>query len=509
MTFKRAYFFLQIFVVAVISVLFLGERGLAQTDESSKALESIRRKVEMRTLPNGLRVIMYKRGWAPVFSGVVTVRVGGVDEKEGQTGISHMFEHMAFKGTQQIGTSNFEAEKILLAELEKVMSQQKKDGSLSEDLLKERARIEQELSKIWTGDEFVRLYRVNGAEDMNATTSKELTTYMSSFPKSGFEFWCQTESERLLTPVLRQFYQERDVVMEERRMRYDDSPDGKMYELLLGTSYMMHPYRTPVIGYEHDLRNLTAAATEEFRKQFYVPNNIVVSVVGDIDVERDFPLIEKYFGRLPAGVEPPRPQVVEPSQQGQREVVLKAFAAPQAYLAYRKPNFPHPDDPPLGVMAELLVGSRSSPLYKYLVEEKKVVSSIDHDEAPGTAYPNLLIFAGVPKAPAGNEAFIKAFDEKLEDFKKNLVDVELLEIAKRDMAMDYLMHLQSSLDLAKSFASAELLHGGWSAVITWYESAMAVSPQDIQGVAREYLKRDNRTISKIEPIEEKGGVSGQ
>jgi predicted Zn-dependent peptidase len=508
MTSQRFYFSKISLALVIIAWLFAQLAG-AQTDESSKALDSIRRKVEMRTLPNGLRVIMYKRGWAPVFSGVVTVRVGGVDEKEGQTGISHMFEHMAFKGTQQIGTSNFEAENILLAELEKIMAQQKSDGSLSEELLRERGRIEQELTKIWTGDEFVRLYRVNGAEDMNATTSKELTTYMSSFPKTSFEFWCQTESDRLLQPVLRQFYQERDVVMEERRMRYDDSPEGKLYELLLATSYLMHPYRTPVIGYEHDLKSLTAAATEEFRKKFYVPNNIVVSVVGDIDAEKDFPVIEKYFGRLPAGAEPSRPQVLEPGQQGQREVILKAFAAPQAYLAYRKPNYPHPDDPVLGVMAELLVGSRSSPLYKYLVEEKKVVSSIDHDEAPGTAYPNLLIFAGVPKAPAGNDAFIKAFDDKIEEFKRSLVDIELLEIAKRDMAMDYLMHLQSSLDLAKSFASAELLHGGWSAVISWYESAMAVSPQDIQRVAREYLKRDNRTISKIEPMEEKEGVSAK
>jgi predicted Zn-dependent peptidase len=493
-----------LFVLSLIfNLIVLSGAAVAQTDESSKALDAMRRKVEMKTLPNGLRVIMYKRGWAPVFSGTVTVRVGGVDEKEGETGVSHMFEHMAFKGTTQIGTKDYAAEKVLLDQLEVIMSQAKSDGSLSGGLVKEKAEIEKKLSELWTGDEFVRLYRVNGAEDMNATTSKELTTYMSSFPKSGFEFWCQTESERLLNPVLRQFYQERDVVMEERRMRYEDSPEGKMYELLLSTGFLVHPYRTPVIGYAHDLKQLNAAATEEFRKKFYVPNNIVVSVVGDIDSERDFPIIEKYFGRLPIGAEPPRPEVVEPVQQGQRDITLKAFAAPQTYIAYRKPNYPHPDDPALGVMSELLVGSRSSPMYKELVERRRVVTSVDYDEAPGTAYPNLLIFAATPKSPASNNDFIKAFDEQLKKFKNEPVSSELLEIAKRDIAMDYLMQLQSNLDLAKSFASAELLHGGWPAVISWYESAMMVTPQDIQRVAREYLKDDNRTISRIESMESK------
>jgi len=497
---KHRSFAFRIFIL--FSIIFASLSSLyAQTDESTQALDLMRKKVEMRTLPNGLRVIMYNRGWAPVFSGIVTVKVGGVDEKEGETGVSHMFEHMAFKGTKTLGTKDYQAEQKLLEDLEKIMAQQINKGQLSPELAKRRAELEAELNKLWTGDEFVRLYRINGAEDMNATTSKELTTYMSSFPKSKFEFWCEHEADRLLHTVLRQFYQERDVVMEERRMRFDDSPAGKMYELLLGTSYVMHPYRTPVIGYEHDLRLLTASMTEEFRKKFYVPNNIVVSVVGDIDSEKDFPIIEKYFGKLPAGPNPPRPQIVEPVQQGERSVTLRALAAPQAYIAYRKPNYPHPDDPPLSLMAEMLVGSRSSPMYKELVVNKKIVSSIDYDEAPGTAYPNILIFAGTPKEPASNDDFITAFDAELEKFKNNSIDLELLDIAKREIAMDYLMQLQSNLDLARSFASAELLHGGWEAVISWYESAMRVTPQDVLRVAKEYLQKDSRTISRIEPKE--------
>lgn len=491
----------RVLALCLLLQFFISSKLIAQTDESSKALAVLRQNTKMRTLPNGLRVLMYQRGQAPVFSGIVMVRVGGVDEPEGQTGISHMFEHMAFKGTPEIGTTNYSEEKKLLNELEDVMGQQRFDGSLSADLMERQANLEAALSKLWKADDFVRQYRIRGAEDMNATTGKELTTYMSSMPKDSFEFWCQTESERLINPVLRQFYQERDVVMEERRMRYEDSPDGKLYELLLGSAFTVHPYRNPVIGYAHDIRGLTATMTEAFRRKYYVPSNTVVSVVGDISPEKDFPIIEKYFGRIAVGQDPPRLQVIEPEQQGQREIQLNTHAAPQAFIAYKKPNYPHPDDPALGVMSEMLAGTRSSPLHKELVQKRRIVTGIDYDESPGTAYPNLLIFYGVPREPHTNDDFIKGFDEVLQKFKQGPVDANLLEIAKRSLAMDYLAGLQANMSLAENFASAELLHGGWAAVLDWYEKAMAVTASDVQNVAKGYLKPSTRTIGRVESVE--------
>lgn len=476
-------------------------KSQAQTDESSKALAVLREHTQMRTLANGLRVIMYQRGMAPVFSGIVMVRVGGVDEPEGQTGISHMFEHMAFKGTPKIGTTDYEEEKKLLTELEGIMSQQKFDGTLPDTVMERQANIEAALSKLWKADDFVRQYRIQGAEDMNATTGKELTTYMSSLPKPSFEFWCKTESERLISPVLRQFYQERNVVMEERRMRYEDSPDGKLYELLLSSAFTVHPYRNPVIGYAHDIRGLTASMTEVFRRKYYVPSNTVVSVVGDINPEKDFPIIEKYFGRIPVGTDPSRPQVLEPEQQGQREVRLNTHAAPQAFIAYKKPNYPHPDDPALGVMSEMLAGTRSSPMHKELVQKRRLITGIDYDESPGTAYPNLLIFYGVPRQPHTNDEFIAGFDSVLSKFQQGPIDPNLLEVAKRSLAMDYLAGLQANMSLAENFASAELLHGGWAAILDWYEKAMAVTGSDVQAVAKGYLKPATRTIGRIESVE--------
>ncbi len=443
---------------------------------------------------------MYRRGQAPVFSGVVSVRVGGVDEKEGQTGISHMFEHMAFKGTPVLGTTDHEAEKTLLVQLEKLADNRKKGAEISAKDQAEWVKIHDALKKIWSTDDFTKEYRVRGGEGQNATTAKELTTYMVDMPRSAFEFWCWIESERLLRPVLRQFYQERDVVMEERRMRYDDSPDGKLYELLLSTAYTQHPYRNPVIGYPQDINSLTASETDEFRRKYYVPGNIVVSIVGDIDLEKDLATIEKYFGKLQAGTMPARVNIVEPEQEGQREVRYNTEAAPQAYIAYKKVNYPHPDDAPVSIMAEMLSGSRSSPLYKELVEKRRILSSIGNDESPGTAYPNLLIFAGVVKTPYSNDEFIKAFDEVIAKFQAEPINQELLDITKRSIAMNYLGHLESSQGLAIDFASSELLHGGWQAAIDWYEQAMAVTKEDIARVAKIYLRPQARTIARVESI---------
>lgn len=488
---------------ALIALFFVVDNSSAQATEASRgALSIIKEKTVKHTLKNGLRVIMYQRGDAPVFSGVVSVRVGGVDEPEGQTGISHLFEHMAFKGTKEIGTTDYAREKKLLAELEEIAAEYAGDmgrESVPENIKKRWQEINEDLSQIWRSDDLVKSFSIRGAQDLNATTAKELTNYLVSLPTNAFEFWCWMESERLINPILRQFYQERDVVMEERRMRYDDSPDGKLYELLLATAYTVHPYRNPVIGYPHDIMSLTAAQTEEFRKKYYVPSNIVVSIVGDIDPVASLPTIEKYFSRVPVGPPAPRITVVEPPQRGQREVRYNTKASPKTYIAYTKPNYPHPDDAPLGVMAEMLAGTRSSPLYKELVQKKRIVTSIGYDELPGTAYPSLLTFSGAVRSPHNNDVFIAEFDKVLEKFKTSKIDQELLDVAKRSLAMSYLGHLNSSLSIARDFASAELLHGGWEASLNWYDQAMATTPEDIKRVAQKYLVPTQRTIARIEP----------
>lgn len=470
----------------------------AQGDDSASALSSMVAKVHYGTLPNGVRVILYNRGTAPVFSGAVVVRVGGSDEVVGETGISHLFEHMAFKGTKAIGTKDFSREQRLLSRLEDISSESDAAQNLSPEQQEEWDDIHDELKEIWISDDFTRQYEQQGAVGQNATTDKEFTKYFVDLPRSAFEFWCRMEADRLIRPVMRQFYQERDVVLEERRMRFDDDPGGRLYELLLGVAYQRHPYRAPVIGYEKDIRSLTASRLEAFRKKYYVPSNIVVSVVGRITPEEDMKVIKKYFGAIPKGSTVQRDIDVEPEPSGERRVSLKLAASPQVIIAYAKPNYPDPDDPPLSVAAEILSGGKVSPLYVELVKRRQLAAAIGHEEGPGVAYPNLLMFAATVKAPHTTDALLSAFDRVVDRFKRVGPTEEQLQIAKRSIGMEYLGHLQSSQSLALDFASSELVYGSWKASVEWYDKMTQVTVEDVKRVSRKYLVDDRRTIATIE-----------
>ena len=489
---------LRYFCIISIFLLCFTDRANSLNEESASALKKLGQEVKMYTLENGLRVILYRRGTAPVFAGMVAVRVGGTDEIVGNTGISHMLEHMAFKGTPDIGTKDYKKEQKLLEQLEVLETKISLGQKLSQTESQTREQINKELKELWILGDFNSQYDKRGANDMNATTDKELTKYFVNLPRSEFEFWCWMESERILSPVMRQFYQERDVVMEERRMRFEDDPQGKLYEMLLGVAYSKHPYRNPVIGYDFDIKRLTATMVADFHKEYYVPSNIVVSVVGDINVETDIKTIEKYFGRLPAREAPSHPTIVEPKQAGERRLTLETTAAPQLFVAYHKPNYPHPDDAPLSVMAEILAGSNVSPLYTELVKIRRLASDIGHDEAPGYAYPNMLMFISAANSPHSNTDILNAFDDVLAKFKANKIDPKLLLMAKKQTAMQYLAHLKSNMSLAQDLASAELLYGDWKSSIEWFDQMMNVSAEDVSRVAKQYLNNSNRTIGMIE-----------
>lgn len=482
--------------VALMCVTVVGVQ--AQAVDSTSALREMVSKVKTYTLANGLKVIFYRRGEAPIFAGAVVVRVGGSDELPGQTGISHIFEHMAFKGSETIGTKDFSKERRLLERLEVIASQSDAAQNLSAQQQREWDDIHAQLRELWVSDDFTMRYEKHGAVGQNATTDKEFTKYFVSLPRSAFEFWCKMESDRLISPVMRQFYQERDVVLEERRMRYEDDPGGKLYELLLGTAYQRHPYRAPVIGYERDIRSLTARQLEAFRQRYYVPSNIVVAIVGRVDPEADIKVVEEYFGAIPVGDPVKREILEEGVQEGQRRSDISMAASPEVIVAYRKPNYPHPDDAPISVMAEILAGGRTSPLYTELVKRKQIAASIGHDEGPGVAYPNLLMFAGSVKAPHSPDTFLTAFDAVINRFKRTGATPEQLEIAQRSIGMEYLGHLRSNQSLALDFATSQLAYGTWQASVEWYDKMLQVSLQDINRVAREYLVSKHRTIGTIE-----------
>jgi predicted Zn-dependent peptidase len=469
-----------------------GTAAFAADDQSTQALERLRSKVKTYTLENGIRVSFYRREMGtPVFSGIVAVRVGGVDEPQGRTGISHLFEHMAFKGTDRIGTEDFEAEKILLKEQAELRKSPDPDEKRLVD-------TEKKLAELWETEAFVELMEQRGAVDINATTDKEFTKYFESMPRNAFKFWAWIESERIRKPVFRQFYKERDVVLEERRMRYDDSPQGKLYEQLLKTAFTVHPYRHPVIGYREDLESLQPEQLAELHTKYYVGQNIAISLVGDVNPEEDIKVIRKYFEKIPSGNIPVRSDIVEPEQQEEKTVRLHLNKEPILFVSYHKPVYPHKDDAPISLMGEILTGSNSSLLYESLVKKQKIAAGVSYSEGPGYASPNLFLFSLVPLQPNSAEAVLKAFDREIEKFLQHGPFERQLEIAKKAIAMEYLVDLESNMSLARNFATAHLLYDDWSAILNWYTEMTRVTVEDVRSVARKYLRRTNRTIGMVE-----------
>ena len=476
-------------------LVFVGVKPLFAEQDSGAALERAAEKVVFKKLSNGIRVVLYERDMAPVFTGAVTVLVGGVDELPGTTGISHMFEHMAFKGSHTVGTKSYSKEAPLLERLEELRNEELQGKDVSAEI----ADVESRLSEIWNIGEFTKEIDKRGGTGLNAYTSRDLTQYYVNLPSGSFDFWCWIEGDRMLNPVMRQFYKERAVVREERRQRTDDNPGGRLYERFFQVAYLEHPYRLPTVGYDSDLKRLTAAATEDFRKEYYTAENIVVSLVGDLDPESVLPKLERCFGEIPRADQPARrTRVIEPEPSGPREFVETFPASPQLIVGYPKPNYPDPDDVPLSVFWDLLVGRKTAPLYKELVEDKKVVVSIGHHEAPGYRYPNYALIHATPRAPHSNDVVLKHIDRVMKRVLKNGFTERQLAVAKRSLAVQYLSHLTSNESLASDFGESEAIYGNWRASYDWYQQVMDVTLDDIMAVANKYVRSDRRTVGKLE-----------
>src|SRR6185437_2305978 len=292
--------------VRVFLLLALSTAAIAQD------LASFEKKTSVKTLANGLTVVVCERHEAPVFSFYTLVDAGAAQDPKGETGMAHMFEHMAFKGTTTIGTTDYTAEKVALEKEEQAyqafqrerLKRVGQDPKKVEELEKAFIQDQEEADKYVKKNEFGEIIESQGGEDLNATTAEDETSYFYSMPSNRLELWAYLESERFLHPVLREFYQERDVVFEERRMRTDSSPIGRMIEQFLASAYVAHPYRNPNVGWPSDLATLTRTDAQQFFDKYYVASNMTIAVGGDVKPDEVFALAEKYFGRLPAKAKP-------------------------------------------------------------------------------------------------------------------------------------------------------------------------------------------------------------
>jgi predicted Zn-dependent peptidase len=463
-------------------------------------------RVKEYTLDNGLKVLMVERHQSPTVSLFICFKVGSVDEGSGMTGTAHLLEHMLFKGTETLGTKNYTEEKKLLDLIDEKatlldqerMKGEKADSKKVESLTKEVRELESEHRKFVVKDEVDSIYLKNGAEGLNAMTGNDTTTYVVSLPSNRIELWARIESDRILNPVLREFYSEREVVREERRQSYESQSDRKLMEVFLAAAFQAHPYRNPIIGWDTDLGFLKRGSTLNFFRSHYAPNNAVIAVVGDINPEEVLSLIKRYFGRIPAQPITFPPVTPEPEQRGEKRVKLVFDANPQLIIGYHKPTLPHFDDYCFDVIDAVLSQGRTSRLYKRLVEKEKLAVSVETANGlPGARYPNLFTIFATPRSPHTTRELEKAIYQELERLKREKVSERELTKIKNQLKTSRIYRLQSNSGIAHELAYNQTVANDWRYMEKHLEIIEQITPQDIMRTVREYLKEENRTVAEL------------
>ena len=467
-------------------------------------------KVREHTLKNGMKLLLVERHTSPTVAAWVRFRVGSVDERSDERGLAHLLEHMLFKGTKTLGTTDYAAEKPLLDSIEETAQammfeqakREKGDKVRIAELKKELNRLEAEAEKYVVKEEFSRIYAKNGGAGYNAFTSKDGTTYLINLPSNKLELWAAIESDRMQNAVLREFYTERNVVMEERRRSSEAEPMGRLWEGFQAIEFVAHPYGQPTIGWMSDIEYLSRTKAEAFLHKYYAPNNAIAAIVGDIDTDATIALVEKYFGAIPPGTPVGPVMVEEPAQAGEKKVEVVGDAEPQLLVGFHKPGVSHPDDYVFDVIDMLLSEGRTSRLYKKLVQEKQLATEVGTFSAPGSRYPNLFVVEATPRAPHTVDELEKVILEELDRLKTEPVtDRELQQILNR-LEYEEFRQMGSNGGLARNLTEYEAVTGSWRYLIEHRKKVAAVTPADVTRVAKKYFVEENRTVGYITKEEE-------
>lgn len=487
------------------SIALAKESPSAQTVSIKPYLDRVIKKVTEFRLDNGMKFIVLQRDNAPVISFVIYADVGGANEPDGQTGVAHYLEHLAFKGTKKIGTKDYEAEKEVLEKLDKIFAQIQQasaNGKTEQvtNLLAEFEETQELASQYINQNELSKIIEQAGGVGMNAATSTDSTTYFYSLPANKLELWMSLESERFLEPVFREFYKEKQVILEERRLRTENSPVGQMLEKYLTKAFQVHPYGRPIIGYQEDIKNLTRENVEGFFETHYVPSNLTVGIVGDVNPKQVKKLAQTYFGRYEVKQKPPKLNIVEPPQTETREVTMKLPSQPWYIEGYHRPAVSHPDNVVYDMIASILSDGRTSRLYQLLVEQQQIaLVAKGFSGYPGNKYPNLMLFYAMTAPNSNVEEVAIALQSEIERLKTQLVSEAELERVKTQARAGLLRSLDSNMGMAFALLNYELKTGSWQNLFKELDAINGVTVQDIQRVAQETFVPENRTIGKILP----------
>lgn len=488
------------------SIVLLASALAALGALRAQDLKSFEQKITTKVLPNGLTLIICDRPDAPVFSYNTFVDAGDVNDPSGESGLAHMFEHLAFKGTTQIGTKDYAAERIALDRVEadntayeaERLKQVGRDPKKLEELQKAFMDAQAAARKFVIPNQFTEVAEQNGATGVNASTGLDETQYFWSMPENRLELWAWLESARLSDIVPREFYKERDVVLEERRMRTDSNPIGRLIEQFLATAYVAHNYGRSSVGWPSEVSQLSATEAMEFHKKYYVGGNIVIAVVGDVDAKTAMPILEKYFSKVPAGPKPEDMTTVEPKQFAEKSLVIREQTQPFYIEGYHRPSYHDPDDAVYDAIQDIMSNGRVSRLYRSLVEQQQIAAEAEgFSPFPGAKYPNLFSFYAVP-LPGHTPAEMRdAIHKEIEKLKTNDVTDAELQMFKTRARADLLRGLADNQGLANALAEYQTRYGDWRELFLQLDRVDKVTKEDIRRVANKVFVASNRTSAEI------------
>ncbi len=501
------------FALSALLALVLGYSCAAARAQDLAGFEH---RITTKVLSNGLTVILCERPDAPVFSYATIVDAGDANDPTGQSGLAHMFEHLAFKGTEDIGTKDYAAEKVALAKLEDAYAaydaeQRKRVGQDAAKLSQLKTQFdaaEKAANEYVIPNEFTEIAEVNGVSGLNASTSLDSTNYFWSMPANRFELWAYMESDRIAHPVPRQFYRERSVVMEERRMRIDSSPTGRLVEQFLAAAYVAHPYQRPGVGWQSELSHITATEAAAFHQKYYVPANMVIAVAGDVKASEAMPILEKYFGSIPSGPKPEDMTTVEPPQSSERTVTISETTQPLYLEGYHKPDYRDPDDAVYDAIADIFSNGRTSRLYRSLVRDQQIAAEAEGFSGfPGDKYPGLFAFFAAPNPGHTNEEMRTAIHKEIEKLKTTDVSDAELTMFKTRTRAELLRGLGDNEGLAQQLAENQLRHGDWRELFRQLDRVDKVQKADIRRVANKIFVPTNRTWAEVNAAPDKPGTA--
>jgi len=467
--------------------------------------QNLEDRIIERRLDNGIKVLMMERHNAPVVALYILFKAGSADETTDTIGTAHMLEHMLFKGTDTIGTRDYNQERPILEEIDKTgeaLDRERAKGDSAnqtriKDLEEKLKRLQAEESALVIHGQYESYYMKNGARGFNASTAKDYTLYTVELPSNKIELWALLESDRLKNFVLREFYTERKAVLEERRMRVDTDPFGKLREQFLLAAFDHHPYGIPTIGFPEDIRRISVKKARNFFKTHYTPDNCVIIMVGDIDTTEDFLLVKKYFGDISGGPAPVTEITPLPPQKEEQRITVELDAEPMVLIGFHKPAVQNPDNYALDMISGILSSGRTSRLYNNLVQTGIAVSVSASNGFPGEKYDNLFVLSAIPRPPHTVEDAEQALYRELDRLKKNPVEPEEFERVLKQIDAQYIRSLASNSGMARQIAYFEGTAGSWKYAITWKQKMHSVTPQDIMRVAQKYFSKNNRTVSSL------------